>query len=231
MSNPLLCRVALGASTLLLLLLSYRITASDRLGVQIVDDKTGHPVAATVVITDGDGKVVEIEGKHPHVGYLGKRRCYVDGGFSLASRQGRLAFELRRGLETLPLRTEVDLTRQRSEPLTFRLQRWIDMREQGYLSGDTHVHMLTQAESHFQMKAEDLNVLSLLVTDITHDLEKFTGKLDPVSTQGHSVYVGQEFRDWQQGHLTLMRIKQIIQPFEPFGGTLQGRSHPNFVLA
>jgi hypothetical protein len=28
-----------------------------------------------------------------------------------------------------------------------------------------------------------------------------------------------------------MRIKQVIQPFEPFGGTFQGRSHPNFVLA
>src|SRR5262245_29343123 len=115
MCNPLLCRVALGASTVLLLLLSYRITASDRLEAQILDDKTGQPIAATVVITDGDGKVVEVEGKHPHVGYLGKRRCYVDGAFSLTSRPGRLTVELRRGLETLPLRAEVDLSRQRSE--------------------------------------------------------------------------------------------------------------------
>ena len=231
MSSPLLCRVALGASTLLLLILTYRITASDRLEVQVVDEKTGQPVAATAVITDGDGKGVEVERKHPHVAYLGKRRCYVEGTFSLASRSGRLTIELRRGLETLPLRAEVDLTSPRSEPLVFRLQRWIDMRAQGYLSGDTHVHFLTQAESHFQMRAEDLNVLNLLVTDISHDIEKFSGKLDPISTQGHSVYVGQEFRDWQQGHLVLMRIKQIIQPFEPFGGTFQGRSEPNHVLA
>ena len=55
------------------------------LEVRIVDDKTGEPIAAAVVITDGDGKAVEIEGKHPHVGYLGKRRCYVDGAFSLAA--------------------------------------------------------------------------------------------------------------------------------------------------
>jgi hypothetical protein len=231
MSNPLFSRVALGTSTILLLLLTYRISGSDRLETRIVDDKTGHPIAATVVITDAEGKVIEIEGKHPHVEYLGKRRCYVDGAFSLASRPTRLTIELRRGLETLPLRAEVDLAQKRSEPLTFRLQRWIEMRDQGYLSGDTHVHMLTQSESHFQMRAEDLDVLNLLVTDMTHDLEKFTGKLDPVSTPGHSVYVGQEFRDWQQGHLVLMRIKQIIQPFEPFGGTFMGRSEPNFVLA
>jgi len=226
MSNPLVCRVALSASTLLLLFLTYRMTATDRLEARIVDDRTGNPIAATAVITDGEGKTLEVEGKHPHVGYLGKRRCYVDGAFSLASRPSRLTIEVRRGLETLPLRAEVDLQAQRSQPLILRLQRWIDMRQQGYLSGDTHVHMLTQSESHFQMKAEDLNVLNLLVTDITHDLEKFTGKLDPVSTPGHSVHVGQEFRDWQQGHVVLMRIKQIIQPFEPFGGTFQGRNHP-----
>ncbi|HEX2524137.1 MAG TPA: hypothetical protein VHP35_18665, partial [Terriglobia bacterium] len=231
MSNPFLSRVALGTSTIFLLLLTYRIAGSDRFEAQIVDDKTGRPIAATAVITDGEGKVIEVEGKHPHVGYLGKRRCYVDGAFSLSSRSTRLTVDLRRGLETLPLRAEVDLAQKRSEPLTFRLQRWIEMRDQGYLSGDTHVHMLTQSESHFQMRAEDLDVLNLLVTDMTHDLEKFTGKLDPVSTPGHSVYVGQEFRDWQQGHLVLMRIKQIIQPFEPFGGTFMGRSEPNFVLA
>ena len=56
------------------------------LEVRIVDDKTGEPIAVRVVISDGDGKAVEIEGKHPHVGYLAKRRCYVDGAFSLAAR-------------------------------------------------------------------------------------------------------------------------------------------------
>jgi len=49
------------------------------------------------LITDGDGKAVEIEGKHPHVGYLGKRRCYVDGAFSLAARATPLTIELRHG--------------------------------------------------------------------------------------------------------------------------------------
>jgi hypothetical protein len=67
------------------------------LEVRIVDDKTGEPIAAAVVITDGDGKAVEIEGKHPHVGYLGKRRCYVDGAFSLAARATPLTIELRHG--------------------------------------------------------------------------------------------------------------------------------------
>jgi len=117
MSNHTLsCRIALRSSIALLLLLSYRIAGSDRLEVRIVDDTTGDAIAATVVVTDGDGKLVEIEGKHPHVGYLGKRRCYVDGTFSLASRPTRLTIDLRRGLETMPLLTEVDLNRNLSTP-------------------------------------------------------------------------------------------------------------------
>ncbi|MEW5977083.1 MAG: CehA/McbA family metallohydrolase [Acidobacteriota bacterium] len=231
MAGQTLWRLVPGCTILSLLLLLYRVAAFDRFEVRVVDDKTGQPLAATVSLTDGEGKPLEVEGEHPHVEYLGKRRCYVDGVFSMSSRPEKLVVELRRGLETLPLRTEVDLSHAQPRPLTLRLQRWIDMSNLGYLSGDTHVHLLTQAESHFQMRAEDLNVLNLLVSDFTHDIEKFTGKLDPVSTPKHSVYVGQEARDWQQGHVVLMRIKQIVQPFEPFGGTFLERSERNVVLA
>jgi hypothetical protein len=149
----------------------------------------------------------------------------------LNARPGRLVAEVRRGLETLPLQKELDLTHQGSEALTFRLRRWTDMRERGYLSGDTHVHFLSQAESHAQMRAEDLNVVNLLVSDFTNDKEKFTGKLDPVSTPGHDVFVGQESRDWQHGHVILLGINRIVEPLEPFGGKFQDRSEPNLLMA
>src|SRR5688572_16515546 len=89
-----------------ILLLSYRSSAVDRLQGRVLDDKTGAPVAATLLLTDGEGKPLEIEGSHSHVQYLGKRRCYVDGAFTLSVRPGRLAVELRRGLETFPLKTD-----------------------------------------------------------------------------------------------------------------------------
>lgn len=214
-----------------LLLLSYRGMGVDRLEGRILDDKTGKPVAATVLLTDGDGKPLEIEGNHSHVEYLGKRRCYVDGAFVLNARPSRLVIEVRRGLETFPQQREVDLTQQGSEAMTFRLRRWIDMRELGYVGGDTHVHFLSLSDSHMQMLAEDLNVLNLLVSDFTNDREKFTGKLDPVSTPDHAVFVGQESRDWQNGHVLLLGIHRIVEPFEPFGGRFQDRTEPNLVMS
>jgi hypothetical protein len=224
-------RATLLVSFAVLLLWSYRNLGAGRLEGRIIDDKTGWPLAAVVVITDNQGKAVEIDGKHAHVEYLAKRRCYVDGTFSLSGLSNRFEIEVRRGLETIPVKAEIDPVRTNSDEMTFRLKRWIDMKEEGYLSGDTHVHLLSTAESYLQMRAEDLNVLNLLVSDFTRDADKFTGKLDPVSTPGHAVYVGQEARDWQQGHVVLMRLKQIVQPFEPFGGTFEGRSEPNVVLA
>jgi hypothetical protein len=198
---------------------------------RILDDATGRPLAATLALFDGDGKTVEIDGKHNHVQYLGKRRCYVGGSFVLNARPSHLIVEIRRGLETLPVEAKLDLSQHGDEPLTFRLRRWTDMRARGYVSGDTHVHYLTQADSHAQMRAEDLNVLNLLVSDFTNDRGKFTGKLDPVSTRGHAVYVGQESRDWQHGHVILLGIRRIVEPFEPFGGRFQDRTEPNLLMA
>jgi hypothetical protein len=231
MTRSSIGRAILG-SFFAILLLSYRTSGEDRLEGRVLDAHTGQPVAATLLLSDGDGKPLEIAGEHSHVQYLGQRRCYVDGAFVLNARPSRLVVELRRGLETLPLQAEVDLTGQPSgEALTFRLRRWIDMREQGYWSGDTHVHFLSQSDSHLQMRAEDLHILNILVSDFTHDREKFTGKLDPVSTRDHAVFVGQESRDWQHGHVILLGIKRIVEPFEPFGGAFQGRHEPNLLMA
>ena len=74
------------AAFAVVLLLSYRSLALQRLEGRIVDDRTGLPVAATLALTDGDGKRLEVEGDHSHVDYLGKRRCYTDGSFALSTR-------------------------------------------------------------------------------------------------------------------------------------------------
>ena len=74
-----------------------------RLAARIVDDASGQPLAARVAATHPDGKPLEVDGRHEHVQYLGKRWCYVDGSFTLAVPAAGAVVEIRRGLETLPL--------------------------------------------------------------------------------------------------------------------------------
>ncbi len=227
------------ARSILLLLVSCVIThtfyASGERTFQgrIISAESGLPVAATVSVTSGKGLDVSLDGEHEHVYYLGKKRWYVDGTFNVTTEEDSLYIEIRHGLETYPVNELVYLSDAVSKVNEFKLKRWIDMAEMGYYSGDTHVHFLETSSAHLQMRAEDLHVVNLLTSDFTYDIEKFTGKLDKVSTQDHLVYVGQEIRDWQMGHICLLGLKKIIQPYAPFGGQLNfmGSNNPHLLLS
>ena len=212
------------------------VSASGRLEAQVVDDATGTPSAARVAVTNPDGKFVEIEGKHEHVQYLGKRWCYVDGSFTLAIPASGAMIEIRRGLETLPLSAKISGDAS-GKPVqkTYRLRRWIDMRDKGYVNGDIHAHVPIPEEAHAQMRAEDLNAQVLLyVPDQGSPMainKHFTGKMDIHSTPGCEIYVGHEIQDWQMGHLNMLGLARLVPGYPKAGGTLEyWKSGPNWDL-
>ncbi len=200
---------------------------------RIISAESGLLIAATVSVTNGDGLDVSLDGEHEHVYYLGKKRWYVDGTFQVSTYEDSLYIEIRQGLETFPVKELVYLPDAGQKVKKFILKRWIDMTELGYYSGDTHVHFLETTSAHLQMRAEDLNVVNLLTSDFTYDREKFTGELDQVSTEDNLVYVGQEIRDWQLGHVCLLGLKKIIEPYDYFGGQLNfmGPKNPHLLLS
>lgn len=191
-----------------------------------MDDATGQPLAARVAVTDSAGRFVETAGAHAHVEYLGKRWCYVDGLFSVEVPKGGLSLEIRRGFETLPLSTRIDGSALgKTIKKTFHLRRWIDLSRKGYVNGDIHAHVPVPKQAHPQMRAEDLNTLTLLcVSDAQPPIlttDYFTGKLDENSTPGCEICVGQEVLEWQMGHLTLLGLSSLISGYPHAGGGLE----------
>jgi hypothetical protein len=207
-----------------------------RLEAKVVDDATGAPLAARVAITNPDGKFVEIEGKHEHVQYLGKRWCYVDGAFTAAIPGSGVTVEIRHGLETLPLSAKIPgKTSDKPIQKTFRLRRWIDMRSLGYVNGDIHAHTPIPKDAYAQMRAEDLNAQVLLYVpdpDSPMAINKyFTGKMDAGSTPGCEIYVGEEIIEWQMGHLNMLGLTRLVPGYPRAGGTLEyWKSQPNWDL-
>lgn len=199
---------------------------------RVVSAETGLPLAATVSVTNSQGLAIGIDGEHQHVFYLGKKRWYINGTFSVTTTEDSLFVEVRHGLETYPLNDTIYMSGSVSKVKEFKLRRWTNMTNKGYYSGDTHVHFLETKSAHKQMQAEDLHVVNLLTSDFTYDREKFTGALDSVSTHEHFVYVGQEIRDWQLGHANFLDLKNIVEPYTPFGGFLYiVGSNPNLLLS
>jgi hypothetical protein len=211
--------------------------AATRMQAKIVDEATGQPTAARVAVTNPDGKFVEIEGaEHPHVQVLDKRWCYVDGAFAVNIPDSGASIEIRRGLETRPLlETVKGGTGARSAERTFRVHRWIDLRQKGWLNGDIHAHLPVPKEAVSQMRAEDLhNQVLYHMGDSQYKLatnECFTGMLDTNSSPGCEVYVGQEIREFQMGHLGLLGITRLVPGYPDMGGGLEyWRSQPHWDL-
>ena len=85
------------------------------------------------------------------------------------------------------------------------------MQQKGYIERDIHIHTPFSETAHLQMKAEDLDVLNILVGEDSVKNRQFTGNIDPASSPGHTIYVAQEVRDWQMGHLTLLDLSPWYQ--------------------
>jgi len=203
-------------------------SSSNHYQFTIIDELSGEHLAARVSATDTCGKPIHIDGADNHVEYLGKHWCYVDGSFSLTSRSQGITLEIQRGPETLPVKIFPDKKNRRQ---IIKLHRWIDMRQHGYLNGDIHIHTHFSEEAHLQMKAEDLNVLNILIGEDTVKNKQFTGQIDQASSPGRTIYVAQEVRDWQMGHLTLLGITTMVPGYPIVGGTLESYSHKHWLMA
>jgi len=104
---------------------------------------------------------------------------------------------------------------------TFSLRRGINMRARGWMSADTHVHNLTPLGAIRQMPVEAIDYVNLMFIGPKHPLYRrglLTGKPADVSTDDHIVYVSQEVRDANQGHMTLIGIKTPIRPIRVYTG-------------
>ena len=199
----------------------YSCTNFHQYHFKVVDDITGEPLSAKVCITDSCGRTIGIEGTPAHVEYLGKHWSYTDGSFTVTSSGKGINMEILRGPETVPVKISMD-----EGPLEqiIKLHRWTDMYQKGYMSGDVHTHTPFSEKAYLQMKAEDLNVLNILVSDFV-DNKYFTGQQDETSSPGRIIYVAQEVRDWQMGHLTLLGLSSLVPGYSTVGGDLMTYSN------
>ena len=206
---------------------------------RVVDADSSEPLPCRVHIEGPDGKYYAPEG---HVELPDKRqynnniehepdvrngsKCWAvleDGAFEvkLPAVDG-VRLEAVRGLEYERTRLRLDLSGETGEvERTFPLKRGIDMRERGWMSGDTHVHNLTPIGAVRQMEVEALDYVNLMFIGPGHPLLNrgfLTGEPCEASTETRTAYVSQELRDAQQGHLTLLNIKKPVEPIQGYTG-------------
>jgi hypothetical protein len=157
---------------------------------------------------------------------------YADLGVDPAGKVARFyhGFEYRPAEVRVPANGIVDA----------QLERWIDMGELGWYSGQTHIHTTdsgipVQLSEFWPLisRGEDLGVSYILTlkgewdTHAVYADEYPQGVVTSASTPSHIIAYGQEYRNNPYGHLALLGLDRLIEPFcSGAVGELAGADYP-----
>jgi hypothetical protein len=208
--------------------------------VRVNDAAIGKPTPCRVRFTDAEGNYYPPNGRlakfaagpNQDVGgnvYIGvKPHAYIDGTCEISLPPGLVHVEISKGPEYKPLHADVQLAAGKLS-MRFTLERWIDLREQGWYSGDTRALFLSPHAALLEAQAEDLAVVNLLAAESVlkdafgesvraiPNLLAFSGQDFGLSVQGHGVAVNTLNRHAVLGTLALLHCHRVVYPLT-FGG-------------
>jgi hypothetical protein len=208
--------------------------------VRVNDAATGRPTPVRLRLTDGEGnyftplgRLAEFAtGRNQDVGgnvLLGmKPWAYIDGACEVRLPSGLIRALIHKGPEYTPQQLDTTLAPGKLA-LRFTMTRWIDLRREGWYSGDTRAHFLTPHAALLEGAAEDLAVVNLLATECevpgTHDkhfpaisnILAFSGQGPALERAGHLVVVNTHNSHPVLGSLGLLNCHRVVYPLS-FGG-------------
>lgn len=135
-----------------------RTWAADEKGLEIhvVDKETRQPIAARMHLRDPRGKPVL-----PPKTIRWKDHFILDGHIKLKLRPGTYTYELEHGPEYRVHSGNFIIGKNAADSHAVMMERFIDMSQQGWWSGDLHVHRPV-ADIETLMRAEDLHIAPVI---------------------------------------------------------------------
>jgi hypothetical protein len=206
---------------------------------RIWDRATGRPLEARVHVLASTGRFCAPETALHKVGG-GEPYFYSAGAFELEAPLGPTDVVVERGTEYRPLRECLTLPPRGAVDVELTLERWINLPEQGWFAGNTHVHYdehETRPLDRLQLdpRVEDLPVFIASVLQRNqrpYASNAFPVGRHPVSSHEHVVDVGEETRHNVEpwviglGHVMLINIRQVVEPLSR--GLLVDDSSPDY---
>src|SRR6185503_3423123 len=156
----------------------------------------------------------------------------ADRTATLSVPAGRYHVHVSRGPEYRLAHLQAEVVAGRTTTLRVEMERWTDPAARGWHCGENHIHAnygygqwyCTPEEMRRMVEAEGLEVANFVVansdTDGIFDREFFRGRPDAVSGPRNVLYWNQEFRATLWGHMTLVNLRQLVEPIMTgFAGT------------
>jgi Tol biopolymer transport system component len=202
--------------------LDYR-SPTGTLRMHTKDRDSNKSVIARVTLHQNKGKFYAPPGALYRM-LRGTGHFYCDKSAELNLPAGTYRLRAARGPEYKPAFHEITIEAGKTLDLTVEMARWTHAAKAGWYSGENHIHANygygqwynTPETMFMQCAGEDLNVCNFVVansdTDGIFDRAFFRGGPDPRSTPETILYWNQEFRSTLWGHMTLVNLKQVVEP-------------------
>lgn len=188
------------------------------LHARVVDPATGKPVPVRLAFRSKEGRYIPPYGHRADINAAwfqdygadvkmgADSFAYVDGEFEVELPLGEVHVEIAKGFEYAPVRRKLRIEPgQRS--LNLEISKYADLRAQGWVSADTHVHFLSPSTAILEGQAEGLNLINLLAAQ-WGDLYTSMGDLahGPLTSRDKEMVVwpGTENRNHLMGHIGLL---------------------------
>ncbi len=188
-------------------------------------DHDGKPTTGMFEIRDRFGRVYPAPARRLAPDFFFHNQIYRHSGESVHLPPGKYSFRFSRGPEYLLQTREVEVPDSVSYRETFRLRRWIHAAEEGWWSGDHHIHAagcahyespsegVTPKDMMRHILGEDLNVGCVLSWGPCWYYQKqfFEGKVNALSTERYIMRYDVEvsgFPSSHAGHLSILRMSE-----------------------
>ena len=189
----------------------------------LTDAHTGEPLVARLSITQQGGKF------HFPLGALyritsGLGHFYARHNAQLTLPAGKFTLQAWHGPEYFVHKQELEIVAGETREVTLAMERWSNMPESGWFSGENHIHANygygawhnDPVTIRDQCEGENLHVANVVVAnsdgEAVFDRQYFLGRPDPLSSARTIIYWNEEFRSTIWGHLTLGNLSQLVEP-------------------
>lgn len=179
--------------------------------------------AARATVLGADGRAHAPRGVFRRiVSYTETHYFHADGEFSLELPPGPATVRIKRGVEYRPWERRLEVRSGEETFVEAELERFANLRERGWMSGDTHVHDLHAGDLRIspedlvaQAEAEAVEVIYALIhvdgSRTMGDPARFVAGPHPASTGRVFLRYGQEYR-MPFGHRTFLNPERLFYP-------------------
>jgi len=198
---------------------------------QVVDRATQRPTAVRLAFRSKGGRYIPPYGHRTEINdgwfqdygadvrVMDASFAYLDGTFQVELPVGEVFVEMTKGFEYAPVRRRLQIQPGQRE-LKLEIGRMANLRTQGWVTADTHVHFLSPTTALLEAGAEGLNLVNLLAAqwgDLFTNVGDITNEPLLSGDKETMVWVGTENRQHILGHIGMLGPKAPVFPMSAAG--------------